>query len=400
MSDIFLSYAREDQQQTKRLAGLLEQQGWSVFWDSHILVGKAWHETLDEELNQAGCVIVAWSNASIRSQFVRDEAQEGMERGVLIPLTIEAVRPPLGFRGIQTAQFPDWNGETDTPIFQALIRAIADVIGAPTQTDLVSKPESVYPSKERKPMNIFRDKLNDGTLGPEMVIIPAGSFRMGDLSGKERENERPVHTVHFAKAFAIGRYTVTFDEYDFYAKSVGVSLPYDHGWGWVRRPVINVSWEEAAAYASWLAEQTGKAYRLPSEAEWEYAARAGTETDYWWGGKIGSNRANCADSGSQWSGKQTALVGSFTPNPWGLHDTVGNVWEWVQDPWHGNYQGAPTDGSVWQQGGDWRWRVARGGSWGSLRCNARAAFRGPDHPDDPDNDIGFRLVCVAPILNR
>jgi formylglycine-generating enzyme required for sulfatase activity len=163
-----------------------------------------------------------------------------------------------------------------------------------------------------------------------MVIVPAGIFRMGDIKGSAYE--RPVHTVNFAQAFAMGRYTVTFDEYDYYAKSAGISLPDDQGWGRERRPVMNVSWQEAVAYAQWLAEQTGKLYCLPSEADWEYAARAGTGTAYWWGDAIGSNRANCSGSGSEWSGKQTAPVGSFKPNPWGLHDTVGNVWEWVQDP--------------------------------------------------------------------
>ena len=449
MSDIFLSYAREDFDQAKRLAGLLLELGWSVFWDFRILPGKDWQEELEIELNQAHCVIVLWSKQSIRSKFVRDEAREGLERNVLIPLLIEAVRPPLGFRGIQTADFIDWNGEAEAPVYQRLIKAISNHIGLPTtvkpinppQTDSVSKNESVYPVRERrvrvkkpslesrtpsapfeqgniahtvsnvlanpvapnnsvapvhKPFDSYRDTLKDRSLGPEMVIVPAGSFRMGDIGGKGSADERPVHTVSFAQAFAIGRYTVTFDEYDYYAKSAGISLPDDSGWGRGRRPVINVSWQQAVAYAKWLAEQTGKPYRLPSEAEWEYAARAGTETAYWWGDGIGSNRANCNGSGSEWSGQQTAPVGSFEPNSWGLHDTVGNVWEWVQDPWHGNYEGAPSDGSVWEQGGS-EPRVLRGGSWNVLLGNARASSR--NYFFNPDNrylNVGFRLACVLP----
>ena len=200
MSDIFLSYAREDLELAKRLAGLLQQQGWSVFWDVGIRPGKPWHQVLDDELNQARCVVVLWSKASIQSKFVRDEAQEGMEREILIPLLIENVRQPLGFRGIQTADFIEWSGEPNAPVVQGLMLAITELIGpiAP-----------ILPT--RKSLEIFRDRLNDGTEGPEMVLIPAGSFRMGDIDGTGKEFERPVHTVSFAQTFAIGRYPVTFD---------------------------------------------------------------------------------------------------------------------------------------------------------------------------------------------
>ena len=210
-----------------------------------------------------------------------------------------------------------------------------------------------------------------------------------------------MHTVSFAAAFAIGRYTVTFDEYDDYAKANNIKPPEDQGWGRGARPVINVSWQQANEYVRWLAAQTGKAYRLPSEAEWEYAARAGTETAYWWGDEIGTNRANCAGSGSQWSGKQTAPVGAFPPNPWGLHDTAGNVWEWVQDPWHGNYAGAPTDGSVWAQGGKGEYRVLRGGSWVGLQDFARASSRGDSNPVFRLNSISVSvwLVCFPMLVD-
>ena len=439
MSDIFLSYAREDFDQAKRLAGLL-QKNWSVFWDLKILAGKDWEVELETELDKAQCVIVLWSRESIKSKFVRSEAREGMDREILIPLLIEPVKPPLVFRSIQTADFSTWNGDVDTPIFQSLIHAIVGLIGMPeslhsdnnlstVETRNPPKVAPVYPIRERrvrvkkpsiesrlpsapfeqgniaqtvsnvlanpaapirKPLDIYRDTLKDGSLGPEMVIVPAGSFSMG---GNYNDDEKPQHTVSFAQAFAIGRYTVTFDEYDYYAKSAGISLPDDSGWGRGQRPVINVSWQEAVAYAQWLAEQTGKPYHLPSEAEWEYAARAGTETACWWGDEIGSNRANCNDSGSEWSCQQTAPVGSFDPNPWGLHDTVGNVWEWVQDPRHDNYEGAPSDGSVWEQGGGGR-RVLRGGSWLNPQDYAHASSRRYDFPDFRNLNIGFRLACL------
>jgi formylglycine-generating enzyme required for sulfatase activity len=126
---------------------------------------------------------------------------------------------------------------------------------------------------------------------------------------------------------------VTFEEYAKFATAVGRKLPEGEGWGTGNRPVINVSWKDAVAYAEWLSEQTGKRYRLPSEAEWEYAAGAGTETKYWWGNEVGINRANCDGCGSQWDNKQTAPVGSFDANPLGLYDTAGKVFEWVQDCW-------------------------------------------------------------------
>ncbi|MDM8563886.1 formylglycine-generating enzyme family protein, partial [Candidatus Marithioploca araucensis] len=220
---------------------------------------------------------------------------------------------------------------------------------------------------------------------PEMVTIPAGRFQMGsNRSG----DEKPVHGVSI-KTFAMSRYEITFDEYDAFAEATGREKPSDQGWGRGHRPVINVSWHDAVAYTKWLTEQMGQEYRLPTEAEWEYAARAGTETDYWWGNEIGSNRANCHGSGSQWSGKSTSPVGSFKANPFGLFDTAGNVWEWCADNWHKNYKGAPTDGTVWK-GGDESYRVLRGGSWGSLPVYCRSAFRSRSTSDDRVQFVGFR----------
>ncbi len=166
------------------------------------------------------------------------------------------------------------------------------------------------------------------TEGPTMVEIPAGSFRMGDLQGDGDPDEVPVHIVRIQKPFAIGRYEVTFDEYDQFASVTKRKLPNDRGWGRGRRPVINISWQDAVEYTKWLSEQTGKRYRLPTEAEWEYAARGGKETTYWWGKDLLKGTANCNGCGSQWDGEQTAPVGSFKPNPFGLYDTAGNVWEW------------------------------------------------------------------------
>ncbi len=234
----------------------------------------------------------------------------------------------------------------------------------------------------------FRDTLKDGNLGPEMVVIPAGTFRMGDIQGGGDSYELPVHQVSVAR-FAMGKYEVTFAEYDKFAEATGRSKPDDYGWGRGNRPVMNVSWHDATAYLDWLSEQTGKRYRLPTEAEWEYAARAGTETKYWWGNEIGTNLANCYSSGSEWSGKQTAPVGSFQANPFGLYDTVGNLWEWCADPWHSNYQGAPTDGRIWNSS-DTVKRLLRGGSFYFNPKYCRAANRSRDSSVNLVRYRGFR----------
>ncbi len=235
---------------------------------------------------------------------------------------------------------------------------------------------------------VVRDNLKDGSPGPEMVVIPTGSFIMGS---SQQEDEGPPHQVTIARSFAMGKYTVTFSEYDRFAQSTGRDLPDDSGWGRNNQPVVNVCWEDAVAYAEWLSEQTGKRYRLPTEAEWEYAARAGTQSAYWWGDEIGRNRANCDGCGSEWDDSQPAPVGSFAPNPFGLHDMLGNVWEWVEDCWHDDYNGAPADGSAWlsEDGGP---RGVRGGSWAVDPAHLRSALRYGASAEDQLDSLGFRLV--------
>ena len=228
---------------------------------------------------------------------------------------------------------------------------------------------------------------------PEMVVVPAGSFRMGCVSGQDCwiANEFPVHEVR-VPAFALGRYEVLFEEYDRFVAATGRESPGDRGWGRGGRPVIYVSWEDATAYAEWLSAETGERYRLPSEAEWEYAARAGTTTAYSWGADIGQNRANCYDCGSRWDREQTAPAGSFAANAWGLHDMHGNVEEWVEDCWHDSYARAPADGSAWTRGGDCGRRVVRGGCWVSGPWHLRSAKRGRSGVGVWNGVVGFRLA--------
>ena len=226
-----------------------------------------------------------------------------------------------------------------------------------------------------------------------MVVLPAGRFRMGCLSDDECfSDEKPVREVAIA-SFALSKHEVTFAQWDACVSGGGGCghRPEDEGWGRAARPVVNVSWEDTQSYVSWLSRETGETYRLPTEAEWEYAARAGTTTKYSWGNEIGVNRANCDGCGSQWDNSRTAPVGSFAANPWGLYDMHGNVWERVQDCWNGNYAGAPVDGSAWLSG-DCSERVVRGGSWYYYPWFLRAAYRYGSSPGFRNNLSGFRVA--------
>ena len=224
----------------------------------------------------------------------------------------------------------------------------------------------------------------------EMVAIPGGSFRMGDLSGDGLDNETPVHVVRIAP-FEMGKYEVTFSQWDACVADRGCShVPDDEGWGRGNRPVINVSWDDIQGFIAWLNTRTGGGYRLPTESEWEYAVRAGSESKYSWGNEIGSNRANCdkEDCGDRW--ENTAPVGAFASNGWGLHDMHGNVWEWVEDCWNDSYVGAPSDGSAWRSG-TCGLRVIRGGSW-YLTWSLRSASRSWGARSYRLYFLGFRLA--------
>ncbi len=251
-------------------------------------------------------------------------------------------------------------------------------------------------SSPLKPFTVFRDSLRDGSDGPAMIVIPAGEFWMGssESEAKRRSNERR-HRVTIERPFAIGRYAVTFDEYDRFCTATQRKELDDAGWGRGNRPAIYVSWHDAVGYTEWLSEQTGQVYRLPTEAEWEYAARAGTETAFWWGDSIATDHANYDwingggwDSGN-WDSGKTVPVDRFQPNPWGLYQVHGNVWEWTGSRYYENYGGAETQYVDRQDGG---LRVARGGSWGYGPLWLQSAARLGSYPRFRSLNWGFRLA--------
>jgi formylglycine-generating enzyme required for sulfatase activity len=509
MSDIFISYKREEQPVARKLANALEGEGWSIWWDPKLRAGEHFDDVIEKALNEAKCVVVLWSERSVQSQYVKDEATYALDRKKLVPVAIEHVNLPFRFRGVQTLNLVGWDGSKDFSEFRRLVDDISAILG-PSPTSVTAteeqrrleteehrkvqeaqpheqerqrsqearrkpdeanrrridqevrnpwrkygpvvatvalvlvifsfvfwwpkrqeapvmeaegrkepikeapmvKPqppkEIVAPAPEKKPEGqkeivteipdirgvVGALKQEKPVLSPEMVVIPAGLFRMGDLQGVGFPNEVPVRTVRIEKPLAIGRYEVTFEEYDQFAAATGRQLPDDGGWGRGRRPVINVSWQDAVEYAKWLSVQIGKRYRLPTEVEWEYAARAGMGTAYWWGNEMKSGMAHCSDCGSPWDSKQPAPVGSFKPNPFGLYDTAGNVWESVEDCWHDSYRGAPANSSAWGQesGGNCDRRVMRGGSWAGDSRFLRASVRISDLAGLRGSNTGFRLA--------
>ena len=244
-----------------------------------------------------------------------------------------------------------------------------------------------------KPGQTFKDCFEC----PEMVVVPAGSFMMGSPEDEAGRTyfEGPQHRVTFPQPFAIGKYAVTFDEWNACVADRGCDgyQPSDSSWGRGKRPVVNVSWKDAQVYVAWLKRKTGRDYHLPSEAQREYATRAGTTTPFWWGATITNDQANFTNDGGR-RGQfpyQTAPVDTFQPNPWGLFQVHGNVFEWTEDCWKDDYKGAPTDGSAWTSN-DCASRVTRGGSWETFPRYLRSAYRERYIAVNRSPRYGFRVA--------
>ena len=408
MSDIFICYSSSDRALAEQLVQRLRSAGWSVFLDVQTRLGERWHKAIQREMDAARAFVALWSARSVDSDYVLEEAEYGKRKGVLFPAFLERVEFPYGFSRLHTADLVGWSGEADHRGLEQLVFALRQQLGdrAATATPAAATPSP--PVARSVPVlaagQTFRDQLRSGGEGPLMVVIPAGRFLMGSPADEpERfDSEGPQHEVRIAQPFALGVHVVTFDDYDRYAEDSGREKHADQGWGRGTRPVINVSWDDAQAYCQWLGGQTGTAYRLPSEAEWEYACRAGTSTPFHFGSQMTTDQANF-DGRASYNGsakgeyrQKTVPVGSFPPNAFGLYDMHGNVWEWCRDSWHGDYRGSPDDGSAWETGSSSD-RVLRGGSWFDLPGDCRAAGRGVGAPDYRGYDVGFRVCRGAPI---
>ncbi len=267
----------------------------------------------------------------------------------------------------------------------------------------------------------FQDDLKVGVRGPEMVIVPKGQFVMGDQQGSGAPDEQPVHSVKLDQDFAIGKFEVTVEQFRNFAESTGYVTSAEKGmgcytyttenannWKWLEggdwvnpsfdqasnHPVVCVSWDDAVAYTRWLSQQTGQQYRLPTEAEWEYVARAGSVTDFWWGSdnEKKCTQANCCLS-QTWLKKQTLPVGTFTANHFGVHDTAGNVWEWTASNYSARYNGEELNAA--DRGQYDSMRVSRGGSWFNFSVDTRSAKRSRNWPQERFSTTGFRVVRVV-----
>jgi formylglycine-generating enzyme required for sulfatase activity len=265
----------------------------------------------------------------------------------------------------------------------------------PGEVDITDSNElALQQSRDR--YTEISEQIEAGTLTaaayePELVLVRQGNFRMGDTVGDGDSDELPVRQVTIADDFSISKYEIAYTDYAYFAESTGRNIPDSAGYDVATLPAINISWQDATSYASWLSELSGKTYRLPSEAEWEYAARAGAETNYPWGNDLEMDKANCRTCKSDNSRGGPQASGSFEPNPDELHDVYGNVWEWVQDCAHDGYLGAPRDGSAWETDTSCS-RVLRGGAWDSDEFQLRSSYRNWRPAGDRTPTIGFRLI--------
>ena len=412
---IFLAHANENKPQILQLYAALKDSGFEPWLDEKELVpGRLWKEEIPKAIRGAGVFLACLSSRSVEKiGYVQNEFRLALSAYAerppgsiyLVPVRLDDCQVPdlqipdrgLSLRDIHWADL--WQKDGLDRLISALPDALrAGAVDEVSAKEATTQSSAVSTGQEREPLSVFRDI--DAPWCPEMVVIPAGRFVMGSPESEAGrfDDEGPPHFVTIAEPFALGRYPVTFEEYDEFAASTGRGPPGDQGWGRGRRPVIDVSWDDAEAYVDWLSQRTGQPYRLPSEAEWEYACRAGTTTPFHFGLTISTDQANYDGTYTYGSGKkgvhrkQTMPVGSFPANGFGLHDMHGTVWEWCADVWHDSYEGAPADGTAWVEGGDQSRRVLRGGSWFRDPRNLRAAGRGRNGPGVRNFNVGFRVA--------
>ena len=511
MTDVFLSYKREDKAYARALAEALARRGLDVWWDVDLLPGERFAEEIEQVIERAKVAVVLWSARSIHSDYVLDKARLAKERGILVRARIDASQPPPDFRTVQTEDLSAWDGAPASPVIAGLVDAVARRAGKASEPEasdaetadhlhssdaeaklwesirsnsvpsiaeyrlyldrypqglfadlarlrierlkgspwpgpmkLVAGATAVvvlvlalllvpprfdearstvaawFPEASPRPEDLaelanFTDALADGSpcdFCPEMVVIPAGTFTMGsppDEDGRQGY-ETPQRQVRVER-FAMGRTEVTLDQFAAFVDATGHEAEgcsvwsgsdgqYDHdptkSWrdptGFEQsalHPAACVSWNDAQAYVAWLGEATGAPYRLPSEAEWEYAARAGTTTRYAFGDELSQSEANFGGNvGRTWE------VGSGAANNWSLLDMHGNLWEWVEDCRHWDYDDAPGHASprLQHSGGDCSLRVVRGGSWYYPPEHLRSATRSWGDRDYRYSDLGFRVA--------
>ncbi len=259
-------------------------------------------------------------------------------------------KPAASTPAPRTPAAPERTAPTPPPAAVPTLPPAAKPTPAPTAGRQAAKPAAAPQVKEVK----------DCPACPALVELPRGEFTMG--SNTDDPSERPAHRVSLGRGFAIGKYEVTNEQWAACVAAAACAKLAGDDAAAKNAPARDLSWDDARQYVHWLGKTTGKSYRLPTEAEWEYAVRGGTTTRYWWGAQMVPGKANCKGCGEPWNQDGPANVGSFAPNTYGLYDMNGSVWEWVADCWHSTYKGAPDDGRAWDEA-NCRARVIRGGSW-------------------------------------
>ena len=441
MARIFISYRRQDSKYQARsihAAFAREAGAENVFMDvDSIPPGANFRKILKDWVDQCEVLLALigpeWIDVrdsatgqrrlENASDFVRIEIGEALRRDIpVVPVLLDgaalprADQLPEDLRELCDRQAVLVEYRTFDADVERLIRKLR--LGASSVP--VSQPMPAPPANDGRiaidaaivtgaakgrmlPGNGKSEWFKDHPLGPEMAIIPKGHFVMGSPTGEEGRGdvEGPQHQVAIKAPFALGRFAVTLAEFGAFVEATGHAIDGTYknpGFSQTaRHPVVGANWDDAVAYCKWLSKTTGKDYRLPAEAEWEYACRAGTSAPFWWGSSISTDEANYDGNYTYAGGKKgqyrkgTLPVESFKPNAWGLYQVHGNVWEWCADSWHENYRGAPEDGSAWM-GGDETRRVLRGGSWVINPRILRAAARDWDISEDRSGVAGFRVA--------
>ncbi len=405
MADIFLSYKKEDVADARRLVAAFEKAGFSVWWDDRITPQGSWDETIEEEISAAKAVVVVWTPLSVKSDWVRTEAHFASTKKVMVPILLRPCTIPLAFSLTQAVDLTKWDGSEDHRNWRKCLIWVRDLVQSHARR--AGGSDTPAPGEQRVKLGQLaqtgEDILEGATIGPAtpagtvfadgdglppMRVIPAGRFQMGSpLSERDRrESEGPMHNVTLPDTLAFGVFPVTHAEWHRIAADRIDHQPAGGGEGRENTPVTDVTWYEANALADALSAISGSLYRLPSEAEWEYACR---------GGLVGAPFPSGADVDPQtacFGGDDGPCpVGTFEKNGFGLFDMAGNVREWCADLWHNNYSGAPGDSSAWTTG-DGSMRVTRGGSSEDPAVLLRCASRTRATAQARSPSIGVRLV--------
>ena len=380
MADLFVSYKREDRAAVEQIISHLVQEGYSVWWDSRLEAGHNFGEGIAREIDEAKCVIVIWSQASVDSKWVYAEATEADSQGKLIPVSIEPCRVKPPFNILHSFNLAAEEAAVDSPAWNALLKRIRS-FAAPAG----SSGGSDERSDQGTAAGLDEPNLVD------FVRIPAGT--------SDHQEQGPGENGATAKiaidySFALGKFPVTVAEWEAaIADGLKVSPARRHEQESPKLPVVNVSWEDAMQYAAWLSTRTGKTIRLPSETEWEHACRANASSVFCFGDSLGQKQGCCRFAGisEQALPKGPAPVGSFPPNAYGLYDMHGNIWEWTLDCWQPSLASSQLNGSPLLDG-DGEIRVIRGGSWAHPPENAGCSARGHARKNSRNGFTGFRLV--------